>query len=135
MSSVSSNELHNAMRAIGRSYQLMLNAFRMGDWDSFSDAFAVNCLVLPPDGIPIRGKDDVALMWKRLKDTGDIARIEIKSDEFVGGKELIVERGVYKLVDSQNKLAEQRRFMNVWRDVNGVQVLCTQMYQSTTRKA
>ena len=51
----------NAMRAIGRSYQLMLNAFRMGDWDSFSDAFAVNCLVLPPDGIPIRGKDGTLL--------------------------------------------------------------------------
>jgi ketosteroid isomerase-like protein len=67
-----------------------------GQVDSVADIFAQDVWQMPPNQMPLVGRDSLRAFWKRAVETGSW-QFDIKTDDVISTDSLAVERGHYTL--------------------------------------
>ena len=104
--------------AIEAANQRAMEAFGRQDAAGLARVYAEQAVALPPNAESIRGRDAIQQMWQGAFATGLTAcRIETLAVESAG--DLAVEEGRYTLYAGDNKVADEGKYIQIWKREGG----------------
>ena len=95
-----------------------LESFNNGDAKGVAMKYVENAKLLPPNSDVITGLDGIETFWKGAMDMG-LKKAELETVKAEGFGGTAIEEGRYKLFLENGQIADQGKFIVIWRNVNG----------------
>lgn len=86
---------------------------RSADTQALAAMYAEDAVVMPPNHAPVKGRADIAALFKGYTDAGFTLKLTPAATWMDGA--LAVRSGSYVLLDKEQKEAEHGKWMEAWR--------------------
>jgi uncharacterized protein (TIGR02246 family) len=110
--------MENVKDAITQSNEKFMDAFNNGDAKGVALSYVKEAKLLPPNSDVIQGLEGIEAFWKGAMDMG-IKKAELETIQVEGYGDTAIEEGRYKLFLENGQMADQGKYIIIWRNVNG----------------
>ena len=112
------NEVPPVREAIEEANEVFMAAFNAHDGAALAELYTEDAQLMPPNSDFIVGKDAIAAFWPAIFGAGiDSALLEIREVDALGNT--AVEVSYYTLYLADGQVADQGKYMIVWKRVSG----------------
>ena len=94
------------------------NAFKRGDATALANLYTSEAQLLPANSDFVRGTAAIREFWQSAIDTG-LASVSVETIEVEGHGDTAIELGRYRLLAAGDVVADQGKYIVVWKNDNG----------------
>jgi ketosteroid isomerase-like protein len=115
--------------AVKKGAEEFTAGFQAKDVSRIGNIYAQDAIILPPNSDMIQGRDKIQAFWQTLIDSNMSAKLEIVETKAEGtfGSEV----GKYQILTADGKVADQGKYLVVWKKTDGGWKLYRDMWNSS----
>lgn len=111
-------DLDNARKIIGEKTVQFTQAHITGDTAFLNSIFAQGAKIFPPGAELVTGAKAISVINAEYVSYG-IKEFREEAFAFYGNEKYLIEEGNYTMVYGEDKITEEGKYLNVWKNENG----------------
>lgn len=112
----------SARAAVGAANKKFVDAFARKDAKAIAALYTAEAEAFPPNGPVVRGRAEIEKMWQSVVTSG-VASATLTTAEVESAGDLAYETGSFEMKTADGKVADQGKYVVVWKRVGGAWML------------
>ena len=123
-------DLAAARTVIESNNQRFTQAHVTGDQALIDAMFTTDARSLPPGADPVVGRDAISKLTADYLAYG-VYEFSEETTDFYGSADLLIDQGNYRMVYGKDRVVETGKYLNVWKQEDGVWKIQTNIWNSS----